>query len=248
MDSAVDVGDGLTVTSLYYSFPVGDLDVVAGPLVDQDDVVAATSSAYSDTFYLSALPFSLAGNETGAGVGVSYAADNGIVASASFVSSESDDPQVGINSDEGDDTTTLTLGYDGDGFGGGVVIASNDGDSFDYGYDTIGGGIYYSPEAIPATISLSYDTAEDTDDEEATNFFVGIDYEVGPGSLALAYSNTETDITGVPDLEITGFEIAYTIDVNDSVSITPGFFTVEEEFDGGEEDYQGIVVETKFSF
>ena len=46
-------------SSLFYAFPVGDLSVTAGPLVDQDDVVAATTSAYSDAFRLGSMPFSL---------------------------------------------------------------------------------------------------------------------------------------------------------------------------------------------
>ena len=82
MDSAETGGGTLSVGSLYYSFPLGDLSVTGGPLLDQDDVVAATTSAYSDAFYLGAMPFSLAGAETGPGLGVSYATDNGIVASA----------------------------------------------------------------------------------------------------------------------------------------------------------------------
>ena len=56
MDSA-ETGD-LDVQSLFYAFPVGDLEVTAGPLVDQDDVVAATTSAYSDAFRLGAMPYS----------------------------------------------------------------------------------------------------------------------------------------------------------------------------------------------
>ena len=52
MDSAEAGTGALTVGSLYYSFPLGDLSVTGGPLVDQDDVVAATTSAYSDTFYM----------------------------------------------------------------------------------------------------------------------------------------------------------------------------------------------------
>ena len=50
MDSAETGDSALAVQSLYYAFPVGDLAVTAGPLVDQDDVVAATTSAYSDAF------------------------------------------------------------------------------------------------------------------------------------------------------------------------------------------------------
>ena len=128
MDSAEEGTGALTVDSLFYSFPVGDLSVTAGPLVAQDDVVAATTSAYSDAFRLGSMPYSLAGNETGPGVGVAYSNDNGVVASVSFVSVGGSDSTVGIGADDGDDVSTFTLGYDGDGFGGGIVIASNDGE------------------------------------------------------------------------------------------------------------------------
>ena len=70
MDSATGGTGAITLHSLFYAFPVGDLEVTAGPLLDQDDVVAATTSAYSDAFRLGSMPYSLAGNETGPGVGV----------------------------------------------------------------------------------------------------------------------------------------------------------------------------------
>jgi hypothetical protein len=113
MDSAETGTGALTVSSLYYAFPVGDLAVTAGPLVDQDDVVAATTSAYSDAFRLGAMPYSLAGNETGPGIGVAYSNDNGVVASASFVSVNGADSTKGIGADDGDDVSTFTLGYNG---------------------------------------------------------------------------------------------------------------------------------------
>ncbi len=72
MDSAEKGGGALAIGSLYYAFPVGDLSVTVGPLVDQDDVVAATTSAYSDAFRLGSMPYYLAGGETGPGVGVAY--------------------------------------------------------------------------------------------------------------------------------------------------------------------------------
>jgi len=243
MDSA-ETAD-LTVQSLFYSFPVGDLSVTAGPLVDQDDVVAATTSAYSDAFRLGAMPYSLAGDETGPGLGVAYSNDSGFVASASFVSVGGADSTVGIGGDDGDDVTTLTLGYNGEGFGGGLVIASNDGEAGTTGYDTFGGGIYYSPESIPATFSVAYDTKdpEGTASDES-DLFIGIDYEVGPGTLSAAYNSTDVD-GGSDDLDTTGFEVSYTYSINDNVSITPGFFTVEDSV--GDDD-SGVVVETVFSF
>ena len=241
MDSA-ETGD-LDVQSLFYAFPVGDLEVTAGPLVDQDDVVAATTSAYSDAFRLGSMPYSLAGNETGPGVGIAYSNDNGVVASVSFVSVGGTDATTGINSDDADDVSTFTLGYNGDGFGGGLVIASNDGDA-GAGYDTFGGGIYYSPESIDATFSVAYDTNDPETGADATDLFIGVDYEVGPGTLSAAYNTTDVD--GSDSEDSTGFEVSYTYALNDNVSITPGFFTVEDTSTG--DDDSGVVVETAFSF
>merc|ERR1712159_835916 len=206
MDSA-ETGD-LDVQSLFYNFPVGDLSVTVGPLVDQDDVVAATTSAYSDAFRLGSMPYSLAGDETGPGGGVAYSSDTG--------------------------------------FGGGLVLASNDGDTAGTatGYDTFGGGIYYSPESIPATISVAYDTTDPDSGADATDLFFGIDYEVGPGILSAAYNSTDVD--GSDSADSTGFEVSYTYSLNDNVTITPGFFTVEDTSTG--DDDAGVVVETAFSF
>jgi len=243
MDSAEEGTGALTVDSLFYSFPVGDLAVTAGPLVDQDDVVAATTSAYSDAFRLGSMPFSLAGDETGPGVGVAYSNDNGVVASVSFVSVGGSSSSVGIGSDDGDDVSTFTLGYNGDGFGGGLVIASNDGEAGE-GYDTFGGGIYYTPESIDATISIAYDTTDPETGADATDLFVGIDYEVGPGTLSAAYNSTDVD--GSDSEDSTGFEVSYTYSLNDNVTVTPGFFTVEDTSTG--DDDTGVVVETAFSF
>jgi len=244
MDSAVEDGDVLKISSLFYAFPVGDLEVTAGPVIAQDDVLAATTSAYSGAFRLGAMPFSEAGDETGPGVAVAYSNDNGVVASASFISVGGTDSTVGIGADNGDDVTTVTFGYDGDGFGGGVIIASNDGEGGTSGYDTFGGGIYYSPESIDATISVAYDTTDPETGADQTDLFVGIDFEVGPGTLSAAYNSTDVD--GSDSEDSTGFEVSYTYALNDNVSITPGFFSVEDTSTG--DDDNGVVVETAFSF
>ena len=191
------------------------------------------------------MPYSLAGDETGPGVGVAYSNDNGVVASVSFVSVGGTDSTVGIGGDDGDDVTTITLGYDGDGFGGGLVIASNDGEAGATGYDTLGGGIYYTPDSIDATISVAYDTIDpEGTGADQTDLFVGIDFLVGPGTLSAAYNSTDVD--GSDALDSTGFEVSYTYALNDSMTITPGFFTVEDTGTG--DDDTGVVVETVFSF
>jgi len=249
MDSAVAAtnSDALEVTSLFYSFPVGDLSVTAGPLVDQDDVVAATLSAHSEGFRLGSMPFSLDDSLTGPGLGVAYAGDNGFVASASFVSIDGSTSTVGIGGDDGDDVSTFTVGYNGEGFGGGLVLASHDGENASTeAYDTFGGGIYYTPESIPATISVAYDSKDnDGTTKDRTDLFVGVDYEVGPGSLSIAYNATDVDGGSGTDDDTTGFEVSYSYAVNDNLTITPGYFSVE---DNTGEDDNGVVVETAFSF
>jgi len=249
LDSAVDptTNDLLSVHSLYYSFPVGDLSVTAGPLVDQDDVVAATISAYSESFRLGSMPFSLDDSLTGPGIGIAYSGDNGVVASASFVSVDGNSSTIGIGGDDGDDVSTFTLGYNGEGFGGGLVLASHDGEnSSTTAYDTIGGGIYYSPESIDATFTVAYDTKDpDGTTEERSDLFIGVDYEVGPGTLSAAYNSTDVD--GGSSSDQTGFEVSYSYAVNDNVTITPGFFTIEETT-ANKEDDSGVVLETAFSF
>jgi len=248
MDSAVaGTSNYLEVHSLFYSFPVGDLAVTAGPLVDQEDVVAATLSAHSEGFRLGSMPFSLDDSLVGPGIGVSYSGDNGFVASASFVSVDGTDSTKGIGGDNGDDISTFTIGYNGDGFGGGLILASHDGENTSTtAYDTFGGGIYYSPESIPATISVAYDSKDpDGTTEERNDFYVGVDYEVGPGSLSVAYNSTDVD-GGTAD-DQTGFEVSYSYAVNDNLTITPGFFTIEETT-ANKDDDSGVVIETAFSF
>jgi len=248
MDSAVAASsaNALEVTSLFYSFPVGDLAVTAGPLLDQDDVVAATLSAHSEAFRLGSMPYSLDDSLTGPGLGVSYNADNGVVASASFVSIDGTDSTKGIGADDGDDVSTFTLGYNGEGFGGGLVILSHDGENAaTTAYDTFGAGIYYSPESIPATISVAYDSKDLNTGNDETDLFIGVDYEVGPGSLSVAWNSTDVD--GGDASDQTGFEVSYSYAVNDNLTITPGYFTVEETTSGKDDD-NGVVLETAFSF
>ena len=246
MDSSTGGTGAITLHSLYYAFPVGDLSVTAGPLLDQDDVVAATTSAYSDAFRLGAMPYSLAGSETGPGIGATYATDNGLVVSASFVADDGDDSAKGINTDTGNDVTTLTAGYNGDGWGAGLVLASNDGDATanTNGYDAFGLGFNYSPESLDATFSVAYDTKDPETGNDETDLFIGVDYEVGPGTLHAAWNTTEVD-GGSDNLDISGFEVSYSYAINDGVTVTPGFFTVD---DGAGEEDTGVVLETAFSF
>jgi len=263
MDSAEDSGAALSVESLWYSFPVGGVSITAGPVMAQDSVVATSGSVYSDDFRLGSMPWSLRGSEEGPGVAVSYNGDNGLVASVSFVSDQGDVANQGINTDEGSDATLLTVGYNGDNYGFGFLLSSNDGDVDDLEspeINTFGVGANYRPDSIPATFSIAFDSAEadwslddtggvDVENVEGTDLFIGIDYEVGPGTLSVGWHSTDYDLDEDEETEDffdnSGYEVSYTVNVNDNVTVSPGVFSNEDS--EGEED-TGLVVETAFSF
>ena len=250
LDSAVDAGASLTVSSLYYSFPLGDISVTGGPLLATDDVIAATTSTYSEGLIATSLPWSTL-DYTGPGIAAEYAPDNGIVASASIVSLDGTNSSIGINSDSGDEVTTLSLGFNGDGgFGGGIVYASSDGDNATTGtpaeYTTFGAGVYYNAEDMPLGVSVAYDSIDNENtNAESNSLFIGVDFEVGPGTAHVAYQTAEID-SGTGSADVSGYEVGYTYDVNDNVTVTPALFSTDIE--GDTDDDTGIVVETKFSF
>ena len=74
--------------------------------------------------------------------------------------------------------------------------------------------------------------------------FVGVDYQVGPGILSTAYNST--DINGSDSLDSTGFEVSCSYGLNDYVSLTAGFFTVEDTSTGDNDT--GVIAETYLSF
>jgi len=241
--STTGSSNALAVTSLFYTFPVSDFVVTAGPLVDQDDVVAATTTLYPETFKLAGLPYSVAGSETGPGVAVSYGNDNGFVASISHVSADGDEASKGIGTEKGDDVTSATIGYNADNWGVGLAYAEGDeSDSTTAGYTAFGIGAYWAPEGYP-TLSLSYDTKDPESGNDEEDIFFGLGYDWGPGTVNAAVSNIADQLGYDDRME---YELSYTYPVNDFMTITPGIFFQEQN--KGSDDQTGYVIETSFTF
>jgi len=249
LDSAVTGGADLSVSSLYYSFPVADIAITGGPIVEADDLIGATVSTYSEGLVTRVLPYS-SFEWTGAGVGAAYAPDSGLTASASIISLDAADSSIGINSDSGDEIATLSVGFNSDsGFGAGIVYTTSDGDNRTAGtaadYDTFGAGVYYNAEDLPLGVSVAFDSIDtENANADATSFHIGLDYEVGPGTVILGYQSVDVDGNSNADQDV--FEVAYSYDLNDNVTITPAFFS-EGETTGDDQD-TGVLVETTFSF
>jgi len=241
MDSQVsnNATNGLDVISLFYSFPVGKFDVAAGPLMDQDDVISATTSIYSDAFRLAAMPYGTVGT-SGAGAAISYTADSGWNGSFNLISTEAADSTQGAFTLEGLDIWTASVGYDADNYGGGIIYTSNDNGGSDNEDTSVGVGVYFRPDNFP-TISVSLDKLDDKDAGDSTDLMIGLDYEVGPGTASAALQSSQ----GTDGHSVTNYEVYYNYPVNDGVAIQGGIFS-EEVRDA--DNTEGIVVETFFSF
>ncbi|WP_036896280.1 iron uptake porin, partial [Prochlorococcus marinus] len=231
----------LTVTSLFYNFQVGEFDVTAGPLFDQDDVISATTSIASESFRLSSMPWGAVAT-TGAGAAIAYSNDSGFNASLSSVSSDAADASKGIWTDGGADIYTASLGYDSDYYGGGLIYTDDDTDT------SFGGGIYMRPDGFP-TISVAYDTKDPaaSGTKSSSHLLIGVDHEVGPGTASAAYTNHD-------QMGVTGdsFEIYYNYPVSDGLSLQAGVFWedrhVVKNGSWTTQDATGYLVETNFSF
>jgi len=246
LESQVNNGNNaVNVASLYYEFPLGEFTITAGPLFDQDDVISATTSIYSSNFRIAEMPWGTTGN-TGAGVGIAYVNDNGWNASANLLSlvGSADVSTVGAFTREGTDMYSVSVGYDTETWGGGIIAGSVDIRPTVNGQastkdDSIGGGMYFRPEGWP-TISIALDKYDDEDGQNSNDFFIGLDQPLGDGTLSAAYQ--ARDNQGV---DLVNYEVYYNYPINDGVSVQGGVFSNEVQ---NADNTQGFVVETFFTF
>ena len=253
LDSSGDGGDTLSVTSLYYQFPLGSYEVAVGTKLDADDLMPTTTSKYSDSFFFGS-QYGLASNYftsqgTGAGVAVARTFDGGLNASASIIGTGAS-TSSGILTDEGIDVLTLSLGYDADNYGGGIIYQKSDSlcsitnlyitnicntwgvtALLDEGYSATTIGAYYSPNektTLSATTSIQDSSVDGLDIDLLTDFQFAVDRELGDGTLSASWKTfpfyrIPKNLTGVKSDDLGSFlELYYTYNVNDSLEITPG--------------------------
>tara|TARA_B100000700_G_C14997377_1_gene834547 strand:+ start:50 stop:610 length:561 start_codon:yes stop_codon:yes gene_type:complete len=183
--------------------------------------------------------------DTGTGFAIAKATDSGWNFAGSFISRDASASGAdGIGTIEGEDIVTAMVGYDGDKFGAGFIYSTlGEGDTGTTGYDAIGGGVYYKGDSY--TISATWDqkdsegtTVNDTD------WLIGTDIDLGPGTLSAAISNiADSDAN---DNDETEYEVSYSYPLSDYITITPGIFFIEG--DTGVEDQTGYAINTNFSF
>ena len=254
LDSSVVGENTLSIASMYYEFPIGEYQIAVGPELDSDDLMPTTTSTYSDMFFFGS-QYGLDSNffasqGTGAGVAVARTFDGGLNASASIIGTGAS-TNSGLLTAEGIDVTTLSLGYDADNFGGGIIFQHSDSlctlandfttdlcNDFgisailDEGYNTTTFGAYYSPdEKLTFSITSSFldPTIDGARVDTIQDFQFAVDREWGDGTLHASYKTFP--FYKIPDLngdriqqDDLGYfiEVYYTYDVNDYLTLRPG--------------------------
>jgi len=247
--------DQLSVSSIYYSFPFIGWDVAVGPLLAQDDLVATTTSKYSDSFYLSG---NGAGNNVwtlpglkGTGISAAKFYDNGFNIGANLLSVTGN--STGVLTEESTDMATLMTGYDAENFGGGIILTKYDtiwghhDQTAQYYLDYYGvsklqvtawqvGGYWTLKDKLTTNIGLEVIDADiGLDSPEFTFSTLSMDYEFNENNRIsgawknMSFLNTNGTIDQLGD----AFEFYYTHDVNDAVSVKAGIYLVEADYEHG---------------
>ena len=137
-------------------------------------------------------------------------------------------------SDEDSSTIGLELAYAADTYALSLAYTDNDETAGDTSFYSIQGS--YPPDA-PYSISAGYEF----DDDDADSIFAGVTTELGAGSLSLGLSTQELSDDHDDNYV---YELSYSYDVNDGITVTPGAFIIE---DAGEDEF-GLVLKSSFSF
>ena len=237
-------GDQLTVDGITYSFPLGEkATVLVGDSTDGSALysTACVYGGFTNTLddcgnYSSA--FTTTGTNS-VGFSASYDIGNGFTGAVGYAGPGTG---VGLMNKEGTDYYGAQLAYAADNYAVSATYANLE--STD---DTTVWGLngYYIPDGSLPSISLGYEMGDPTTAKDTTQWFVGLQWdEMGPGTLGVA-AGSKGPITDGAD-ELMAYEAFYTYSVNDSMTVTPAVFMLENST--GTEDQTGVVVKTSFSF
>ena len=176
------------------------------------------------------------------------------------ISADSGETTRGAFTKEGDDMYGVALGYETETYGFTVAYSmkektdldtsggtDEEWDAADTQTDSTYYGLvgYYSPESTPVTFSggIELTDVEGTDTDK-TQWTLGLSTDLGEGTLA-ATVGTDGAIADNAE-ERMAYDISYEYPVNDSMSVTPFAYIVEQS--GTTDDTTGIGAAVSFSF
>ena len=237
--------DKLTVDGITYTFPLGEKTTVL--VGDSTDGSALYSTACVYGGFTNTLDD--CGNASSAftaptdsvALSASYDIGNGFTGAVGYAGQGTADSK-GLMTKEGTDYYGGQIAYSADNYGASVTYANLD-DKTVWGLN----GYYTFEDSSLPSLSVGYEMTENEGaTKDDTQWFAGIQGdEVGPGSLGVAVGTKGPQRDG--GTEEMAYEAFYSYPVNDSMTITPAVFILEEN-GSGEDDNTGVVVKTSFSF
>ena len=238
--------DILNVDGVSYTFPVGGATVMVGDNTDGSALfsTACTYGGPSNTLDdCGNVNAAFVGG--GTMIGASYDFENGFTTAIGYAGGGS--TTSGLMTKEGLDAYGINAMYTGDNYGVSVSYALVEATTTtDDTYTAV--NAYWSPEGFPS-VSVGYewgiDDSEPATEDGLTSYFIGVESEVGPGTLGAALgTKTPTTEDGTEQLM---YEAYYSYPVNDGMTITPLVY-IKENTTAGTPDETGILVKTSFSF
>jgi len=265
------IGDGtLKVADLYYTRPIGDFLVAAGPLFAMDALVATTTSSYSNDglfngWWYGPNGYSNHPKDGYPGFAIAYTADNGFNAGMSAIFVGGEDATTGILTKESYDVGTFSVGYDSDNWGGGLIYTQYEDptailtnitlSAADLGSPVfIGlGGYWNVSDNLDISLGVDWLDVAYSNYETITTWSVGADYDgLGSGTLSAGVATIPSynTSTGKQDNAGTAYEVYYDYPVSDGITIKPMVMVMDLDTSGSTTWISETIfaVETTFKF
>ena len=229
--------DVLKLDDINYSFPVGSWDMAVGHSMD-------ASKTWPNACSMNNMVDNL--GDCGAANSVDLSGDVSFSAATEFgdgwefgVGASSASGTTGLFNKESTDSYGLAIGYETDTYG--FTGAYSDKDTATY----FGLVASYSPESMPTTFSGGVEVGNPDTGEDTTQWAVGISTDLGEGTLS-ANIGTNGKIANNATEEM-AYDLSYEYPINDSMSLTPFIYIVEESA-ANTDDAVGIGTSLSFSF
>ena len=236
-DPSVNLPDVLAVSDVNYTFPVGNWTVAIGDSMD-------ASKTWPNACSMNNMVDNL--GDCGAANSVDLSGDVSFSAATEFgdgwefgVGTSSASGSTGLFNKESVDSYGLAIGYETDTYG--FTGAYSDKDTATY----FGLVASYSPESMPTTFSGGVEVGNPDTGEDTTQWAVGISTDLGEGTLS-ANIGTNGKIANNATEEM-AYDLSYEYPINDSMSLTPFIYIVEESA-ANTDDAVGIGTSLSFSF
>ena len=265
--------DALKVDKIWYTFPLGENNTFwVGPKIENYYMHGTTPSIYKPV----TKQFTLGGNgeaygaSTNSGAGWAYKFDNGFAVSSNFVS-QNNSGGTGLFTKESKTSWATQAGYTTNQWSLSAIVNNkyhgwNDEYYHSTGHDPASGAdknktavglrTWWRPldtGTIIPSISLGYDRTSHVDSpatsNQSTAWFTGLTWQdafQADDRIGVAFGQPTKNEDETTDPF--AFEMYYSFKVNDSVTMTPAYFSNSARNGTTGDDVSGVVLETTFKF